>query len=216
MSRWAFFALVCALSGAALGQQYRWVDEKGRVQYSDTPPPPTAKGILKKDLKGGSAQPPQTPTELARLQKEFPVTLYTSPICKGPCANSRDLLNQRGVPFKEVQVVDAAGSEELLKVSGSDQVPVLVVGRSVQNGFSRGEFNELLDSAGYPAAGVFPARGQAAPALPEGYSLPQNGGTKPAALPVEPEPSPKRGPYSPNFGPGEPEKPGPYAPRFSQ
>ena len=39
---------------AAWAQQYRWVDEKGRVHYTDTPPPPSAKSTQKKNLKGNA------------------------------------------------------------------------------------------------------------------------------------------------------------------
>ncbi len=37
-----FLALCCALSW---GQTYKWRDASGRIQYSDTPPPPGAKDI---------------------------------------------------------------------------------------------------------------------------------------------------------------------------
>ena len=29
-----------AVSGLAQAQQYRWVDQNGRIQFTDTPPPP--------------------------------------------------------------------------------------------------------------------------------------------------------------------------------
>ena len=34
----------------AHAQTYRWIDEKGRVQYTDTPPPASARGVQKKRL----------------------------------------------------------------------------------------------------------------------------------------------------------------------
>ena len=39
MKRFSALTLAMALSFAAFAQQYRWVDENGRVQYGDTPPP---------------------------------------------------------------------------------------------------------------------------------------------------------------------------------
>ena len=44
---------------------------------------------------------------------------------------ARTHLNKRGVPFTEIQVGDDASREELKKVSGGEDVPTLVVGRSV-------------------------------------------------------------------------------------
>src|SRR6478736_8365461 len=47
----AFFILLL-VAPAVWAQQYRWVDEAGRVHYTDTPPPPSAKSAQKKNLKG--------------------------------------------------------------------------------------------------------------------------------------------------------------------
>lgn len=47
----ALTVVMSALAAAsASAQQYRWLDENGRVHYSDTSPPATAKGIQKKYL----------------------------------------------------------------------------------------------------------------------------------------------------------------------
>ena len=168
----AFLLILALASGLAQAQQYRWIDEKGRVQYSDTPPPPTARSAQKLDLAAPPAQPAQEPFELARLQKEFPVTLYTAPTCVELCAAARDLLAKRGIPFKEIQVWDVETHEALKKASGSTEVPTISVGRTAFKGFEQGAYDSLLDSAGYPRAGILPARSQAAPPRPEGYVPP--------------------------------------------
>jgi glutaredoxin len=194
----AVLASVLALAAATAGAQiYRWTDEKGRVHITDTPPPPTAKS--RKSISGAGAQsasPAQTPYELAQAMKNFPVTLYTSPTCKDPCANARTVLNQRGVPFREVQVWDEQTNAELKQVSGGSDVPTLVVGRSVHRGFQHSAYDSLLDSARYPKAGTVASRSQGAPAAPEGYA-------PPAAEPVqrEPEEPAPAGPYAPKAPP---------------
>jgi len=194
--------LMLAAATAAAQQLYRWTDDKGRVHITDTPPPPSAKGVQKKAYQrgGASTESGPTPYELSAAMKEYPVTLYTSPVCKEPCAEARAALNKRGVPFKEVQVWEAAGNEELQKVSGANQVPTLVVGRSVHKGFDQAAYDALLDSARYPRAGILPARAQAAPALPEGYIPP---GERAKAEPVKPEAEepPPTGPYAPGAPP---------------
>ena len=194
----AVLASVLALAAAtASAQIYRWTDEKGRVHITDTPPPPSAKS--RKSISGAGAQSAsgaQTPFELAQAMKNFPVTLYTSPTCKDPCANARTVLNQRGVPFKEVQVWDEQTNAELKQVSGGSDVPTLVVGRSVHRGFQHSAYDSLLDSARYPKAGTVASRSQGAPAPPEGYA-------PPAAEPVqrEPEEPAPAGPYAPKAPP---------------
>lgn len=175
--------LLLLIALPAPAQQYRWTDDKGRTQYSDTPPPPSARNVQKKEMKGSVVESLST-SELARAVKDAPVTLYTSTTCKEGCTMVRDALNKRGVPFKEVQVWDQATNEELKKVSGGNGVPVLVVGASVQKGFEQGAFDALLDSAQYPKTGVIAARKQAAPPpppAPGGVEAPKPAAAEPAA-----------------------------------
>ena len=200
--------LAFAASAAWAQQIYRWVDDKGRVHVTDTPPPPSAKGVQKSKPAAAGGEAAQTqPFPLAQAMKDFPVTLYTSPICKEPCAQARGALNRRAVPFKEIQVWDEQTNEDLKKVSGSNEVPVLVVGRSVQKGYEQGAYDALLDSARYPRAGLLPPRTQAAPAAPEGYQSPAERAAAPQADPVKPEPEEKAsGPYAPGAPSQRPQK----------
>ena len=174
--RTVLFLLLAGVAGGALAQQYRWTDDQGRVHYTDTPPPASAREVSKKELKG-SVVSSEAPFELQLAVKNAPVTLYTSPTCKEGCAAARDALNKRGVPFKEVQVWDEETNALLKRVSGSNQVPALVVGRSRHTGYEQGAYDKLLDIAGYPKAGSVPERRQAAPPPPEGYEQ----AVKPAA-----------------------------------
>ena len=189
---------VLLVAGSAHAQQYRWVDELGRVQYTDTAPPPSAKDVKKlKQRANAPAAAPQRPYELTRLQKDFPVTLFTSPNCVEGCAMARAALNKRGVPFSEVQVWDEETNEQLKRASGAVEVPTLQVGITTRRGFEQGAFDALLDSAGYPKAGTLPAGAQKAPQSPEGYVPPSE--RQPVAEPVKPvaEEPQKLGPYAP-------------------
>lgn len=221
MKLFACFIGVVLAAGPAYAQTlYRWTDEHGKVHITDTPPPGAAKGVV-------TSRPPASPPasapaeaplsfELAIAMKDFPVVLYTAPGCKEVCSQARVALNKRGVPFKEVQVWDESSNEELKNVSGGNDVPTLLVGRSMHRGFEQGAYDALLDSARYPRAGLLPARTQAAPAAPEGYVSPESrealkaAPSKPAAAE---EPAQAAGPYSPK-PPAKPESPiaRPYAP----
>jgi glutaredoxin len=143
------------------------------------------------------------PFEIARLQKDFPVTLYSSPNCKEACEGARAVLNKRSVPFTEVLVHDEESLAKLRSVSGSEQLPVLTVGRAVQIGYEQSLYEGMLTTAGYPAAGSYPERNQAAAPLPDTTA-------KPAA--PKPAPGPKPGPYDTSNLQGPPPKPGPYDP----
>ena len=155
---------VLAAAGAS-AQQYRWLDESGRVHYTDTPPPANAKNPQKKNLRGtGVGSQPNY--ALSQAMKSSPVTLYSHPDCKESCQIARDVLNQRGVPFTEVSTTDSQKIDELRRVSGVVTVPVLVVGAQVHTTPSSEAYNQALDLAGYPKVGVLQPRSQSAPPRP--------------------------------------------------
>jgi len=212
-----FVALALA-AGVAQAQPYRWVDDKGSVRYTDTPPPANARSVQKRATEGaatpGSTPAPSAsenegplPYALQRAQKDFPVTLFTSPNCKEPCAAAREYLNKRGVPFTETQVWNEETLAQLKERTGGENVPALMVGRSSISGFESARYEALLDSATYPKTGALQARSQAAPPPPEGYEPP------PAVEPAKPVPAEtagKPGPYDASGLTGPAPKPGPY------
>jgi glutaredoxin len=206
-------AAAAAVCGLAQAQEYRWVDQNGKTQFGAVPPP-GAKDVRKINVTTAKPEAPALPFELARLQKEFPVTLYTSPTCKEGCELVRGALNKRGIPFKEVQVWERESNEELKRVSGTTEVPTLLVGRSAQRGFEQGAFDSLLDSAGYPKAGLLPALTQKAPGVPEGYvPAAEREAAKPVAQPGKAaDTQPKAGPYDSSGLTGPAPKPGQYDP----
>lgn len=180
-----FFAalLILAAAAPALAQVYRWTDEQGRTRYSDTPPPPSAKD---KKRFGPTAQERSRAAskQLAAAAEKSPLRLYSSPTCTDPCAAARAALNKRGVPFQEIQVWDDATNDELKRVSGGNEVPVLMVGeRAAVKGFEQGAFDRTLDAAGYPKSGAVPVAEQAAPGAPEGYIPPKERAPQPPAAP---------------------------------
>jgi glutaredoxin len=132
----------------------------------------------------------QTSYELEKAMRESPVTLYSHPECKDQCQIARDTLNKRGIPFKEVSVDDQPKQDELKRVSGGINVPVLVVGQQVEMTISAQSYDRALDLAGYPRAGVARPRNQGAPVPAE---------EKPAEAvkpPAETQAA-ARGPYAP-------------------
>jgi glutaredoxin len=200
--------LLAALLGAsfaASAQLYRWTDERGRVHVTDRPPPPTAKNVQRRSGETGApAASTDLPYAVQVAAKNYPVTLFTAPDC-APCNNARALLNARGVPFREVSVVDEKQADELRKAVGSLSVPSLRVGSDVQKGFEQAAYHTMLDIAGYPGTGVLPARKQAEPkpaaqaAAPPPAELPQGEQSQEESAATEEE-SPQR-------------QPGPYVPR---
>jgi len=138
-------ALLFAWCALAWGQQYRWVDERGRVQYSDVPPPASARNVQRKNLGGGARQ---------QASQAPAVTLYTAPNCELPCRDARRVLEDRGIPFTEISVPDEVPLAELKRATGAERIPALLVGSEALVGLSPKAWNAALDSAGYARTGV--------------------------------------------------------------
>jgi hypothetical protein len=80
----------CCFAGAALAQQYKWVDKDGRTQYGDNPPP----GVKATPLRGAPAAPSQS---APAAQK---------PAGKAPTAAEKD------AEFKKRQADEAKAKEK--------------------------------------------------------------------------------------------------------
>jgi hypothetical protein len=145
-------AILSTVCTDALGQAYRWVDRDGRVHYTQTPPPPDARNVQRKSFRGGGVDVSSLPYATQVAAKNFPVTLYTLPDCGAPCDQARALLVKRAVPFREVSVATQKDADEVKRLSGKTDLPLLLVGNQSQTGFQESLLNGLLDSAGYPTS----------------------------------------------------------------
>jgi len=145
-------ALLLAIGADASGQTYKWIDKEGRVHYTQTPPPPGAKGAPMRDFRSAPTQAADLPYATRLASTNFPVKLYTWPDCGGPCDKARALMVRRAVPFREVSVVTQKEADELQALSGKNEVPTLAVGTQVHVGFQESAYNGMLDAAGYPSS----------------------------------------------------------------
>jgi glutaredoxin len=144
-------AAVIAAGAAVQAQQvFRYVDKDGKVVYSDRAPPADTKGVQAKRLSPNYIENTDVPIALTQAMERFPVTLYTF-ACGVVCQNAESLLNRRGVPFTAVNVEDAKGADQLQKLTGAQQAPVLQIGdKLIAKGFNEARWSAMLDEAGYP------------------------------------------------------------------
>lgn len=149
-------ALAALLAGPAAAQ-YKVVGPDGRVTYTDRPP---ADGSLRVTEMGRRAPlAPEAgaalPADLQRIATRFPVTLFTTENCP-PCDSGRTLLQQRGVPYSERQIISNDDVAALERTIGGRTVPALTVGGQALRGFSAGDWTSYLDAAGYPRESRLP------------------------------------------------------------
>lgn len=158
MNRIVFLiALLLAAGTVQAAQLYRWVDDKGRVEWRDTPPPSTAKKVERRTVGGSVIETTELPFSVQQAAKNFPLTLYVTD-CGDGCTKARAHLNRRGLPFTEKN--PQADLETYKKLTnGSLEVPALFIGRELLKGYEEGAWDSALDNAGYPrsVAGARPA-----------------------------------------------------------
>jgi glutaredoxin len=148
----AFCCALAACTAVAQSQVHRWVDKDGKVHFSDTLPPPDARESSSKNMGGGYVAE-EFPYAVQQAMKKNPVMLYTAPSCGDPCNSGRQLLSERGIPFREANVqANATAQEALKKLIGGLEVPTLTVGGTTLKGYESEGWGAALTSAGYPAS----------------------------------------------------------------
>lgn len=144
--------LLCA--GGASAQMYKWVDANGKTHFTDKPPPASARTSTLKSS-GSATSGVQLPYALAQAARNYPVTLYTTSPCGG-CDQGRVLLKARGIPFSEKTVSTAEDEQKLKEVTGSNNLPALMVGNAKSNGYQASAWNMMLNVALYPETKILP------------------------------------------------------------
>ena len=151
-------AMLCMTSVVQAGQLYRWVDAKGSVSYSDQPPPAHIKQVKTLSGKGNVVEVAKESYESKVAREKSPVTLYAN-ACGPVCDQAQDLLKQRGVQFTlKDPSKTPEDAVEIKKLTGTLEVPVLLVGKTHLKGFEVSSWNSLLDSAGYPRTPLIPPK----------------------------------------------------------
>ena len=165
----ASFALAASLVFVATPSeaQYKVIGADGKVTYSDREPSPSEGRVSALGARGSApAAEPDLPFELRQIVAKYPVTLYTASGTCESCVAARQLLKQRGIPFSERQVVSEEDNDALERISGSRDVPTLMIGSQVLRGLSSEAWISYLDAAGYPRDSRLPTSYQYRPATP--------------------------------------------------
>jgi glutaredoxin len=176
----AAIALAVVATAHAQSDVYRWVDKDGKVHFSDAPPPEDAQQVTQRRMGGGQVDEGQLPYATQVATKRNPVTLYTSPRCGDLCQSGRDVLIERGVPYSERNAETPAEAENVKKLVGALEVPVLQVGDNAIKGFNDSTWQGALDAAGYPRTRI---PGAGSPKPPPPVTAPPTPAPAPAAAP---------------------------------
>ena len=147
-------ALTLCLSATAVAEIYKWVDEKGEMHISDSPPPGAkSPGEMKvyKDRQEDNIDTAPAPVKKkeesrqALERKTKPdVVLYTTSWCPY-CRKARDYLRSRGIDFTEYDIEkDREAAVRKRQLDSRGGVPFAIInGRSI-SGFSAPAYERAL------------------------------------------------------------------------
>lgn len=166
-SRHLLFACAFASLAGLASAQYKVTAPDGSVTYTDRPPVAETGKVVSLGRRGTAASEAADsnaalPFELRQTATRYPVTLYTAANCL-PCDRARQSLVQRGVPYRERQVLTPDDTAALERLTGGRTIPALTVGSQSLRGFNPPDWSSYLDAAGYPAESRLP-RGWQPPA----------------------------------------------------
>lgn len=183
-------ALLIAIPGQT-AQLYRWVDDKGRVEWRDTPPPATAKKVERRSVGGSVIETSKLPYSLQQAVQNHPVTLFVNN-CGEPCDKARAHLVRRGIPFTQKNPQDNIEGYKKL-TEGHMEVPLLFVGKEQLKGYLDSSWDSVLDTAGYPRQSVPGYTAPKPPAAPAAKPAPAATPVAGAAAPANAAPAPVPG-----------------------
>ncbi len=149
-----FLCAMVFLSCAHAGALYRYIDNNGRVLYSDKP----VQDAERLKLENQPAVEEILPYETQKAKQYFPVTLFTFEECGKPCSDAKLLLTTRGIPFTEKNLATTEDLEEYRKASGTDKAPAMSLGKTWVKGFHAKQWHQELDFAGYPKTAPYRAK----------------------------------------------------------
>jgi glutaredoxin len=164
---------ILAVVAVPAAAQFKWVAPDGAVTYSDQPPPPGMEGAALRPVEAPRESRSPVPAALRQASSKYPTVLYTTAECT-PCQVARGHLERRGIPFTEKTVRTASDAEAFKRLGFSaNSFPSISVGRERSVGYESGEWDRMLDLAGYPQTSVLPPAFRQQPAQPLAEKAPE-------------------------------------------
>ncbi|MCP3662483.1 MAG: DUF4124 domain-containing protein [Gammaproteobacteria bacterium] len=131
---------LAAASLAVSAGIYRWVDESGRVHFTDKPPQEVGAESVSIIINTYTA--PQILETTRDVKSGRKVIMYSTVWC-GVCKKAKAYFTRKNIPYKEYDVErDAKGIRDF-KAMGGRGVPVILVGNRRMNGFTAESFEKL-------------------------------------------------------------------------
>ena len=143
--RYLLLLLTIAFSQYAGAEIYKWIDDNGKVHFSDSKPVEQSTETVKLKINSYTnvtfELAPVTPSKSGQRKR---VIMYSTSWC-GYCKKARRYFNAKGIAFKEYDIEKSQSAKKAYDKLGGRGVPVILVGKSRMNGFSERGFKKLYE-----------------------------------------------------------------------
>ncbi|OZG74432.1 glutaredoxin family protein [Hahella sp. CCB-MM4] len=126
------------LSCQALGEIYRWVDESGKVHFSDQKPENLSADTIKLEVNTYSSVSYDTSVFDTGRQ----VVMYSTSWC-GYCKKAREYFHANHINYVDYDIENDDSARRRYDQLGAKGVPVILVGNKRMNGFSESGFKRI-------------------------------------------------------------------------
>ncbi|CAA0121273.1 Uncharacterised protein [BD1-7 clade bacterium] len=137
-------AVACITAQATV---YKWVDEHGNVQFSDSKPETVNAETL--ELKTNTYKHSAVDINPIESDKPQRVIMYATAWC-GYCKKARSYFDENGIAYTEYDIEKDAKAKARYDKLGGKGVPVILVGKERMNGFSESSFERLYKPSEKP------------------------------------------------------------------
>ncbi len=136
------------LGQTAMADFYQWIDQNGKTQITDYPPP---QDVIVKDVQIQKSQPVDKQTSnkadessKAKAKEKTNVVLYTKNNCP-ECDKARYFLRTKNISFTEYNMdTDENAADKRKEFDDGEDVPFAIVDKSQIYGFSENIYKKVL------------------------------------------------------------------------
>ncbi len=137
--RFTLLTTALAISPPLMADEiYKWVDENGKVHFSDTKP--ESEAVEKIDIQVNTYTNVSFDSSIFDVGPE--VVMYSTTWC-GYCKKAKRYFEKNNIAYKELDIEKSSAAAAAYKKLGARGVPVILVGDKRMNGFSEQGFKKI-------------------------------------------------------------------------
>ena len=130
-------------SHVVYGGIYKWVDDQGKVHFTDDPPDDTRAEEV--ELRINTYTSVEIKPLIERLGKKDKVVMYSATWC-GMCKKAKTYFRKNNIPYVSYDVEKSRIGKMDYKQLRANSVPIIIVGNKRMNGFNAAQFDSLYET----------------------------------------------------------------------